>query len=349
MLANLAIGFAAYGTKVDVVLARATGPYLASLPSSVNVVDLRARSTLASTPALARYLRYRKPNHLISFQDHANIVAILACKMAGVATQTTVTVHSTWSRALVCADWKTRAVARLVRLCYPYADHIVAVSRGVADDLASTCALSRGSINVIYNPVIYPELFEAAGAEPDTLVLAPGRTPLVVAIGRLTAAKDFTTLLRAFAILRNRKSNARLIILGEGEDRSRLEDLIRELDITDCATLPGFVTNPYSYLRRASVFVLSSAWEGLPTVLIEALALGVPVVSTDCPSGPREILNGGEHGRLVPVGDAEKLAKQIESQLNTPMRPTPYSWERFRTDVVIERYMQVLSRKRQTY
>ncbi|HYP53040.1 MAG TPA: glycosyltransferase, partial [Pyrinomonadaceae bacterium] len=143
---------------------------------------------------------------------------------------------------------------------------------------------------------------------------------VLLAVGRLTEQTDFPMLLRAFRMLRDRRSDARLMIAGEGEGRARLEALIGELNLTDDVALPGFVTNPYALMSRAAAFVLSSRWEGLPTVLIEALACGCPVVATDCPSGPREILNGGDYGALVPVGDAAALCDAMSRVLEARPR-----------------------------
>jgi len=204
----------------------------------------------------------------------------------------------------------------VIRCVYPWADAIVAVSNGVADDLSLTAGIPRERITTIYNPVVMPELHEKARAALNHPWFAPGTPPVLLGAGRLVAQKDFTTLIKAFARVRAVRP-ARLMILGEGEQRGSLEGLARELGVSADVTLPGFVLNPFPYMARASVFVLSSAWEGLPGVLIQALACGCPVVSTDCPSGPVEILENGKYGPLVPVGDDEVLAQAILSVLNT--------------------------------
>ena len=176
--------------------------------------------------------------------------------------------------------------------------------------------LNPDHIYTIYNPVITPELKDLA-MEYACDWLTPGSSPVILAVGKLKPAKDFPTLLRAFARVR-KVINARLIILGEGEQRAKLLNQANELDISDYVYLPGFVKNPFSYMAKATVFVLSSAWEGLPTVLIEALACGCPVVSTDCPSGPAEILEDGRFGTLVPVGDDAILAEGIIDCIKNP-------------------------------
>jgi glycosyltransferase involved in cell wall biosynthesis len=190
----------------------------------------------------------------------------------------------------------------------------------VAQDLSTATGIPRERISTIYNPVVPPELLTRAKAPLEHPWFEPDSPPVLLGVGRLSAQKDFPTLLRAFARVR-RLRPARLIILGEGKRpgyRPELLALARELGVGEDVQLPGFAENPYAYMARASVFVMSSAWEGLPSVLVEALACGCPVVSTDCPSGPREILQGGRYGRLVPVGDAEALAKAILATLDAP-------------------------------
>ncbi|NLO89188.1 MAG: glycosyltransferase, partial [Clostridia bacterium] len=188
---------------------------------------------------------------------------------------------------------------------------VVAVSQGVADDLVKTTGLMRELIKVIYNPIVTPELLEKAKESIGHPWFKPGQPPVILSAGRLTAAKDFPTLIHAFARVRAERL-ARLMILGEGEERPNLESLVRELGLESDVSMPEFVENPYAYMARAAVFVLSSAWEGFGNVLVEAMAVGTPVVSTDCPSGPAEILEGGKWGKLVPVGDVEKLAKALK-------------------------------------
>ncbi len=171
---------------------------------------------------------------------------------------------------------------------------------------------------------------------------APGQPPVVLGIGRLTKQKEFVTLLRSFAQVRTHCA-ARLMVLGEGEDRLSLEALINDLGLSECVALPGFVKNPYPYLRAASVFALSSAWEGLPTVLIEALALGTPIVSTNCPSGPSEILNGGQHGALIPVGDSEAMADAIYKALTSGRSErNAEAWRKFTVPVATAAYLEAL-------
>jgi glycosyltransferase involved in cell wall biosynthesis/O-antigen/teichoic acid export membrane protein len=310
VLLNLACGLHALGHEIDIVLAQAGGEYLPQVPNYAKLVDLGAGRTLTSLPALTRYIRRRRPAGIIAFQDHANVVALWARTLAGTHTPVIATVHNTWSRLLEGATYKTRALATLIRRAYTKADAVVAVSEGAANDLSDHLGLPRTSIQVIYNPVLMPELFRKAAEPVDHSWFAPGASPVIIGVGRLTKQKDFPNLVRAFSYAR-RQLQSRLVILGEGEERNEIEHVVHDLDLENEVWLPGFVENPYKYLRRSAVFVLSSVWEGLPTVLIEALALGVPVISTDCESGPREILKHGALGALVPVGNIPILGTQI--------------------------------------
>jgi glycosyltransferase involved in cell wall biosynthesis len=183
--------------------------------------------------------------------------------------------------------------------------------------MVRTVGLSRTHVTTVYNPVVTPALLGQSAAELHDPWFAPSEPPVILGVGRLTRQKDFPTLIRAFARLR-RARPARLLILGEGELRPALEELVADLELTDHVRMPGFTDNPFAYMRQSALFALSSAWEGLPTVLIEAMACGTPVVTTDCPSGPAEILEHGKWGRLVPVGDAEALADAMLQTLNAP-------------------------------
>jgi glycosyltransferase involved in cell wall biosynthesis len=340
---NLAQGMIERGLPLDFVLAAAEGVFLDDLPASVRVVDLRARRLLRSIGPLIEYLRRERPRVLISGISHANLVALWAVRLAGVNTPLIVTVHNTMSQStpqrgrLAGGIWR-----RLFRTFYPWASSIVAVSRGAAEDLARSSGLPLERVEVLYNPVITPALMAQARKSPDHPWLTPGQPPVVIGVGRLTPQKDFATLIRAFAEVRRRRV-ARLLILGEGEERSRLEALATELGVSDDVTLPGFRDNAMAYMAASRVFALSSAWEGLPTVLIEALAAGAGVVSTDCPSGPREILQDGRLGTLVPVANPPALAGAIIDALDRPAPAAPLeALAPFTLNMAVENYLRVI-------
>ncbi len=311
---NLAAGFAARGVVVDMVLARAAGPYLQNLHPDVRVVDLGAPRVLYSLPRLSRYLRSQRPDAMVCFMDHANLVALAARWLSGAPTRVIGTVHhnKTVQREQF-RGVKVRAVTRMAWRAYPRLDAVVAVSHGVAESLARESGMPLEDIHTIYNPIVTP------GLEARLRAAAPGARGggLVVGMGRLDAPKDFETLIRAFVAVRARRP-ARLLILGDGPGRPQLQALANQTGVADDVTFAGFVDDPYTTLLGADVFVLSSRSEGLPTALIEAMACGCPVVSTNCPSGPEEILEGGRHGRLVPVGDAAALADAIVETMESP-------------------------------
>jgi glycosyltransferase involved in cell wall biosynthesis len=340
---NLLQGLSERGVPVDLVLAVAEGAFLDQVPPGVRLVDLRAGRLIRSLPSLVGYLRRERPRYLVSSMSAPNLVALWAARLAGGGTRVMVTVHNTMSRSSF-ADGALdgRLALRLMRAFYPWADSVVAVSRGAADDLARTTGLAREKVQVIYNPVITPALLAMARAAPDHPWLAPGQPPVVLGVGRLTRQKDFPTLIRAFAEFR-RHGPARLIILGEGEDRPALQALVGELGITADVALPGFRENAMAYMARSELFVLSSAWEGLPTVLIEALAVGTRVLSTDCPSGPSEILGDGSLGTLVPVGDAPAMATAILHELRRPRGAIPNDALRpFTRDAAVDHYLELI-------
>jgi glycosyltransferase involved in cell wall biosynthesis len=239
-------------------------------------------------------------------------------------------------------DLRWQIFPRLANWFYPWADDIIAVSKGVADDLAHAACLPRDRIQVIYNPIVTSDLYEKSREPFEHPWFNAGEPPVVLAVGRLTAQKAFDILIRAFARIRARRPT-RLLILGEGEDRLALQNLVNQLGLDQDVSLPGFVSNPYAYMAHAAVLTLSSRWEGLPTVLVEAMSLGIPVISTDCPSGPREILRDGQYGRLVPVGDSSALVEAMIAALDGQVPSAPSdSWKPFDLDTVIGRYLEVL-------
>jgi glycosyltransferase involved in cell wall biosynthesis len=275
--------------------------------------------------------------------DHTNVVALWAQALSRVPTPVIATVHNTLSQTTKNSAGVDGWIwPFLTRTFYSRAYRIVAVSRGAADDLACTARIPREQIEVIYNPVITNALRERSAQAPGHPWYGVGQPPVVLGVGRLTPQKDFRTLIHAFAEVRRHRP-ARLIILGEGEERSELTALIAELGLEADSALLGFRDSVAAFMANAAVFVLSSAWEGLPTVLIEALATGTRVVSTDCKSGPREILQGGRLGALVPVGDATALARAIEAALDRPRTQLPpEALLPFTDEAAVDHYLRVI-------
>jgi glycosyltransferase involved in cell wall biosynthesis len=274
--------------------------------------------------------------------NHADVVALVAAKVARYRGQVVVIEQNTLSVAAGQGkSRRDRLMPRLMRVFYPWADCVVGVSAGVAEDLVRDVRIDPAKVRVIPNPIVTADL-EARARAPVPDPWFDEGTPVFVAAGRLRPQKDFPTLLRAFARLRESRS-ARLVILGEGPDRQDLETLATELRIDADVRFPGATPNPYAYMARAAAFVLSSRWEGLPTVLVEALRCGTTVIATDCPSGSREILADGRYGVLVPVGDVPALADAMEAVLDGRVGPAPEeSWRPYEQQAVVERYLEVL-------
>lgn len=341
---KLAGGMTDQGYRVDLVLSRAEGHYLEEVPDAVRIVDLDSRRVLASLPRLVRYLRRELPSAMLTSLNYVNIVGIWARRAARVQTRLVVNEQNTLSfEAPHSIRRRHRLVPALAKRFYPWADGIVAVSHGTADDLVQAVGLAPGLIDVVHNPIVTPELREMAAAPLEHPWFQPGEPPVLLAVGRLSPQKDFQNLIRAVARVKQTRS-VRLLILGEGQERARLEALVADLGLSEVVALPGWVLNPYPYMVAAAAFVLSSRWEGLPSVLIEALYCGVPVVATDCPSGPLEILDRGRHGRLVPVGDMDALARAIESALAGDVpRPTRESWLPYEQETVVKQYLEILT------
>lgn len=321
MVLNLVEGFAARGIGVDLLAIRADSAHLGSLPPGVQLIDLGVRHSALAIGPLARYLRRARPAALLAAKDRAIRAAIVARAISGVPCRIVGRLGTNLSAALEgrsgLARWLRVAP---MRLFYPHVDHVVCVSDGVREDAARLTGLDGGRLSVVRNPVVTPRLATLAQEVPEHPWIADAGVPLILGAGRLTEQKDFPTLLRAFAKLRATRP-ARLVILGDGRGRNRLEQLAAELGVSGDIALPGFTPNPYAWMTKARLFVLSSAWEGSPNVLTEALALGVPSVATDCPSGPREVLAGGRWGPLVPVGDADGLAAAMAATLDAPQPP----------------------------
>ena len=320
MFRRLALAFAGQGMRVDMVLATEGGPNAEGLASAVRIVDLHQSRVLASIGPLARYLEAAQPDVLISTLTYANIAAVWARAIAVKRPQLILREANTLGVASAEASGvRRRLLPALASMFYPRADAIVAVSRGVAEDLINGAGVPRSLIRVIHNPTFDNSILTLMREPVEHAWLGDGGPPIVLSVGRLTAQKRFDMLIRAIAIAR-RTQPVRAIILGEGEERPRLQALIRELGLDDDVLLVGFQKNPYGFMGRARLYVMASAFEGFPNALVEAMACGLPILSTDCPSGPREILGmhgtgTGKFGTLVPVDDPNALAQGILLEL----------------------------------
>ncbi len=314
---DLSSGLSSRGYDVDLVLVDASGDLLDEVSADVSTVDLGARRVATSLLPLRRYLTSREPDVLYSMMTEPNLIAIAAHQLASTNTRLVISEHNMLSHSI--DSIKDRLVTLGAWASYPLADHAVAVSKGVRNDLLDKTRLEDDSISMIYNPVRVELIREQASEPVDHEWLADESLEVVLSGGRHKPQKGFDTLLDAFAHLE--RDNVRLVLFGKGPETEALQRQAIELGISDRVSFPGFVDNPYSYMSAADVFVLSSVHEGFGLVLIETMACGCPVVSTDCESGPGEILDGGKYGLLVPVGDKKALADGISQMLTDPTDP----------------------------
>ena len=346
MILNLCAEFVRH-VHVDLLALKLDGGHAGRIPQGVNLIQLRARHAWTSVDEIARYLREIRPDAMLVAKDRAGRAALRAKSRAGSDAPVFIRLGTHLSTALARKDPLSRwlRLAPMRRL-YPRASGVIAVSEGVRQDTLRITGLAPACVHVIRNPVITPRLAEQAAIEAPHDWLRDKALPVVIGMGRLTRQKDFDTLLRAFADLQGQRLS-RLILLGEAphaEDREQLEQRARSLGVAERVLFAGFQSNPYAWLSRADLFVLSSAWEGSPNALTEALALGIPCVSTDCPSGPSEILAGGRYGPLVPVGDAAAMTAAMLATLDHPLPAATLreAVSEYRADLSAQRYLQRL-------
>jgi glycosyltransferase involved in cell wall biosynthesis len=337
------------GHEVDLVAFDARGEFAAKVPVNVGLYDLRSLGIIRAAREISKYLTARSPSAVIANGDRCALASFMARKLRPSGnTRIIAVVHHDLAGVLGLrgASAKDRFLAWGKKFpmgrVYRRIDEIAAVSEGAAASVVNFLGVPRGMVSVIYNPVPMDEIREKASQAANHPWFADGALPVIISCGRLTPHKDFGTLLSAFALLR-REMPSRLVILGEGPEREKLETLIRSLGLENYAALFGFEENPYRYIARAKLFALSSICEGFALVITEAMALGIPVVSTDCPSGPAELL--ADHpDRLVPVGDPDTLAAAMKKGLEIGREENDLS--RFSVADCADRYISLISRRR---
>lgn len=339
----LANAFVERGYTVELVLASAKGPYLGSIDDGVRIVDLATDGIARSALPLVRYLKQRRPQALLSALSHSNLVAALALAVAAVPTRLVISERLSLAAARKYGHgFRDRVIRALLPFAVRRADCLVVVAEAMIDEMESILNVPRSKMVWIPNPVV-DEAMLADAAEPSGHPWLSGEceVPVVLGCGRLSAQKDFRTLIEAFRQVRDQRE-ARLIILGEGEDRAALQQQIAKAELTDDVSLPGFVPNPFAYMSRAAVFALSSVYEGMPGALIQAIACGAPVVSTDCPTGPAEILQDGRWGCLVPMGNPQAMSTAIIAALDGGCPPATERARIFERSAAVTRYLEVL-------
>jgi glycosyltransferase involved in cell wall biosynthesis len=312
---NLAREYISNGHSVDIVSFEAEPTMKDEIPDGVEFVDLGSKRTITSILALRSYIRRTNCDVLISAQAHANVAAVLATMLSFSSTRLVLTerlaLQAVWESK---KGWRDRLLPMLMRVTYPRSTAIVANSIGTGDQLAAATKIRRKNIEVIYNPAVWSGI-ESAGEESiDHEWYSSAEIPIVCAVGRLAPQKDFATLLNSFALLKKRVES-RLVIVGAGPLLADLERQSEDLRISGDVWFTGYQANPYKFISQSSVLAMTSVYEGFGNVLAEAQALGVPVVSTDCEAGPREILLDGAAGRLAPVGSVSEIAYAIEQSL----------------------------------
>lgn len=341
---NLMNAVADKNVRVQILLNAENIPELTRLKPEIEILKLGQGGTLRRILALARYMRRQRPDYILVNREPANRVAVLARILTGSSVKIVVRVGMAISKALERRPWLKRQLRKWgIVFCYHRADVVIANAEAVARDIEKIAGLPRCRLVVLENPTVTPDILRQAEEPVDHPWFRPGEPPVIIGVGRLTKQKDFATLLKAFARLR-KDEDCRLLILGEGKDRADLEQLASALGIDRDVEFHGFAPNPFKYMARSALFVLSSAWEGSPNVLIQALALGVPSVSTDCPGGSREILADGKYGRLVSVADEKAMAEAMRQYLNAPPPADliKSAAERFRADICADAYLRAM-------
>jgi len=344
-IANL---LAARGYDIDLCTASFSGPYVREVASNVRIVNLNSGSVAISLIPLICYLHRNRPDAILSAMTHANVIAVLSKIFMPSKIRIVISERAHISQSLKItsfADWKNIVLSLLVRVLYPFADAICAVSEGVARDLETYAKLPPNSARCIYNPFDIDQIDSLARESISHPWFCDGGPPIILSVGRLTHQKNFSLLIRSFKLVR-KSIKCRLLIMGEGVLHSKLYQESVDLLLTnDDIQIIDFRLNPFPYFTGSSVFVLPSLFEGLPAVLIEAMACGTPVISTDCPSGPREILDNGVYGSLVPVNDEQLMAQAIihtlqESKSNS--KDVKKRAEFFNCDSIIQEYICIL-------
>ena len=305
VILDIAAELAKRAIPVHLVLVKAEGHYRDMVPDGVRLVDLNSHRTAACLFKLVRYVRRERPVALLSTLTQASVIALVAKLMLGGRLHVVTRIANTYSEEFATGSFKHRLALRLLRVLFPVADGIVAVSQGVADDLIGLHTAISNKVFTVYNPVVGAQIVELAQEPVNHSWFETGTVPVLLSVGRLATVKDHATLVKAFAeVLISRE--ARLVVLGDGPERGKLSGLAAQLGVSQKVDFPGFKVNPFAYMSRANLLVLSSRYEGFPNVLVQAMACGTPVVSTDCRSGPSEILEDCKWGQLVPVGDWQR-------------------------------------------
>ena len=330
--------------SVTLLLSLAEGPYLKEINDNVSVIDFNNKKVSRSFFKLCRYLIIEKPDVIFTTLNHVNLITLLAKLVT--FSKTKVIIREANSLNLDDDKNKNKKLIFLMRLLYPFASEIVSISKGLKEELVQGLSLPESRITVIYNPVVSSDLYKLASENINHSWLNDKAVPLILAVGRLTKQKNFPLLIASFNKARNKKK-IRLLILGEGEDEGMLRQLVNLSPYKEDIELGGFKDNPFPYMLQCDVFVLSSDWEGLGNVLIQALSLGKSIITTNCKSGPAEIIDGGRWGEIVGVGDVNSMSKSMLEVIEPSysidiVEQKRYARKVFGVDVVTKEYLNLI-------
>jgi glycosyltransferase involved in cell wall biosynthesis len=340
---DLAKGFLRNNYQVDFVLKKKGGEYLSKVPKQIKVYDLGASRLIASLLPLVSYLQKYKPDILISGLELPNTIALISSLISHHKPKVIISIHNIVDSSFEKRNLKYGIELLIQRLLFPKADVVICVSNGVAEDAQQYFNLPSEKVRIIYNPVDIDKVRSKSKEKiGDRFIFDEANTYFIIGVGRLTPRKDFSTLIRAFNIAHHQVPS-KLIIFGEGEQRQELEELVQNLGLIDQVILPGYVPNPYIYMAHSDVLVVSSVEEGFGLVIIEALAVGCPVVSTNCPGGTMELLDNGEYGEIVPMGDEISMASAIIKTIDASPKPVDEVWlTQFSHIKIIQEYIRII-------
>ena len=344
IVTNLLPEFGNTKHSFDLLTIPGHGPYSNNLPDNIKLRRLPALNQSTVFPGLIWYLYHHRPHILLTASHKLNRAALLARIITGVSTRIAIRMGmSVTAKIEEMKSTKSQALQDSMRKWYPQADAVITPSQGVGNDLIEIAGINSKNLHVIPNPLINDMFYSMADKPVNHPWLKDSEVPIILSVGSLEARKDFSTLIRAFSKVKEKKQ-CRLLVLGEGKQRNKLLELAEELGVGNHVDLPGYDENPYRYMKNASVFVLSSRREGASAVIVEALACGTPVVSTDCPSGPAETLQNGRYGKLVPIGDHESMAEAISTTIANPQPKNLLreAVEKNRTDLSAKQYLRAM-------
>jgi len=319
VLINLANFLKQMDIDIHIMLDDISGSFTSHLVPGIEVYPLKTSHRIGGIPYFSYYARKHRPDVILTTIVRHTALALTVMRLTNIQTRIYPSIHNAYGikfKELSVSKYRSRL--RIIRKSYPQCDGIIAVSEGVKEDFCSLTGIPAGSVTTIYNPIYDDKLIEQSLDPVDHPWFQEGQPPVILGAGRLEKQKNFSLLIESFDLLRSRKE-CRLAIIGDGRERDFLESRVRDSDYSADISLMGYQANPFPLMKRASVFVLSSSWEGFGNVLIEAMATGTPVVSTDCPHGPREILMDGRYGPLVAMNAPADLAEAITKTLENPL------------------------------